>query len=107
MGALRFQRRIGLGPLGQINLSKSGASLSLGVRGARLTLGRTPHVTIGLPGSGLSFTKTLPIPWNRTHRGGVSSPRGFVAFIARMLAVVLGLAIGFAVLAAIVATGPH
>jgi Protein of unknown function (DUF4236) len=87
----RFQKRIGF-PLGRINLSKSGASVSLGVRGAHVTLGRTPRVSVGIPGSGLSWTKALP-------HGRSQRPGGAVAFIARLLAMLLGLGIGFGLLA--------
>ncbi len=42
-----------------INLSKSGVSASGGVRGARVTLGpRSVRCTIGIPGTGLSYTAT-------------------------------------------------
>ncbi len=54
---LRFQKRIST-PFGRINVSKSGVSLT-SVPGMRATLGRTPRVTLGLPGSGLSWTQTL------------------------------------------------
>jgi hypothetical protein len=67
---LRFQRRIRLFPGPRINLSKSGASLSLGVTGARFTIGKTPRVTVGIPGSGLSYTQVL-----KEGRGGLCLPR--------------------------------
>ncbi|ADN02172.1 DUF4236 domain-containing protein [Spirochaeta thermophila] len=59
--AFRFFRRIRLAPGITLNLSRSGASVSLGPRGARLTLGgRTgARLTFGLPGTGLSYTTTL------------------------------------------------
>ena len=56
---LRFQRRLTIVPGVRLNFSKSGVSTSLGVRGAHLTLGKTPRVTVGLPGFGLSWTETL------------------------------------------------
>ena len=56
---LRFQRRLTIVPGVRLNFSKSGVSTSLGVRGAHLTIGKTPRVTVGLPGSGLSWTETL------------------------------------------------
>jgi hypothetical protein len=59
MGYFRFQRRIGIGKFGRINVSKSGVSLSEGVRGAHVTIGKTPRVTLGIPGSGLSWTQTF------------------------------------------------
>jgi hypothetical protein len=43
-----------------VNLSKSGASVSLGRRGAWVTIGsRGTRTTVGLPGTGISYTKTL------------------------------------------------
>ena len=92
----RFSKRIGLGSFARINLSKSGASLSLGERGAHVTIGRTPRVTIGLPGSGLSYTTTMP-------RGRNQSAGGLAAFIVRGAALLLGGMIGLAILALIVA----
>ncbi len=56
---LRFQRRFQLLPGLRLNVSKSGASVSLGPRGAHLTLGRHSRVTVGLPGSGMSYTQAL------------------------------------------------
>jgi Protein of unknown function (DUF4236) len=58
---LRFQRRFSLIPGLRLNLSKSGASLSLGKRGSWLNFGgrRKPSVSLGLPGSGLRWTQPL------------------------------------------------
>lgn len=55
----RFQRHVNTS-LGRINISKSGISLSEGFKGFHVTIGKTPRLTIGLPGSGLSYTATLP-----------------------------------------------
>jgi hypothetical protein len=53
----RFHRRISFGRHFRINLSKSGVSENIGTRGAWLTLGkRGRRETVGLPGSGLSYT---------------------------------------------------
>lgn len=70
--AFRFFRRIRLAPGITLNLSRSGASVSLGPRGARLTLGgRTgARLTFGLPGTGLSYTTTL----GTGPTGGRASP---------------------------------
>lgn len=55
--AFRFQKRIKILPGVTINLSKSGASTSVGVPGARITKGHgTTRATMGLPGTGLSHT---------------------------------------------------
>ena len=90
----RFQRRIGIAPGLRLNISKSGASVSIGERGAHLTLGRTPRVTVGLPGSGLSWTQTLP--HGRSRGGGVT------AFLVQALGLLIGAAIGLGILALIV-----
>src|SRR2546429_6802619 len=53
---LRFQRRISVLPGLRLNLSNSGISATVGVRGASVTLGgkRGPALNLGLPGTGLS-----------------------------------------------------
>jgi hypothetical protein len=61
----RFQRRIRLFPGVRINLSKSGVSTSIGTRGAHVTVGHgQTRETVGLPGTGLSYTTARP-----TRRG--------------------------------------
>jgi hypothetical protein len=56
----RFRRSLRLAPGVRINLSKTGASLSLGRRGATLNFsGRGTTATVGLPGSGLSYSEML------------------------------------------------
>lgn len=61
----RFYRRIPIVPgLITLNLSKEGISLSIGIRGARITLSKNGiRRTIGLPGTGMSHS-TLS-PWNK------------------------------------------
>lgn len=55
--SFRFRKRIKLFPGVHINLSKSGISTSVGVKGAQLTRGHgKTRATFGLPGSGLSHT---------------------------------------------------
>ena len=57
----RFYRRIRLIPGLRVNLSRSGPSLSFGHRGAWYTVGpRGRRVTVGIPGSGLSYTESAP-----------------------------------------------
>lgn len=54
---LRFRRRLRIVPGLSLNLSKSGPSVSVGVRGAHVTYGaRGRRTTVGLPGTGLSYT---------------------------------------------------
>ena len=57
MGYVRLFRRVRLAPGISLNLSRSGPSVSLGVRGAHLTLGRSGvRRTVGIPGTGLFYT---------------------------------------------------
>jgi hypothetical protein len=53
----RFYRRVRLFPGVSMNLSRSGPSLSLGVRGAHVTFGRRGVTkTVGIPGTGVFYT---------------------------------------------------
>ena len=57
---LRFKKRLRLGPGLRINLSKSGASTTLGPRGAGVNIGRDGITTnAGIPGSGLSYRQKV------------------------------------------------
>jgi hypothetical protein len=60
---LRFRRRVSLLPGLRLNLSKSGASISVGHKGAWVTVGpRGRRMTVGLPGTGLYWTETAKRP---------------------------------------------
>jgi hypothetical protein len=66
---LRFTRHVSLIPGLRVNFSKSGASLSIGHRGAWWTIGpRGGHVSVGLPGTGLFWTESAP-PAPAVHGG--------------------------------------
>jgi len=66
---IRFWRRVRIIPGLRVNLSKSGASLSIGRRGGWYTVGpRGRRVTVGLPGSGLFLTQHYP-PASAHHAG--------------------------------------
>lgn len=55
--SLRFQKRKKILPGTSVNLSKASASVSSGVKGARLSLGRRGvRGSVGIPGTGLSLT---------------------------------------------------
>ena len=55
--SFRFYRRVHLFPGVSVNLSRSGPSLSVGVRGAHVTVGRRGVTkTVGIPGTGLFYT---------------------------------------------------
>ena len=58
---LRFYKRVHLFPGVAVNVSRSGPSLTVGVRGAHVTMGRGGITrTVGLPGTGIYYT---------SHRG--------------------------------------
>jgi hypothetical protein len=62
----RFRRSIKFLPGIRLNLSRSGVSASVGVRGAHITVGNGKvRTTVGLPGSGLSYTHV-----DKTHAEG-------------------------------------
>jgi len=68
----RHRSTIRLGRGLRINLSKSGASLSVGRRGATMDLcKRGGRTTVGVPGSGLSYSKAIPRHARDGHRGGL------------------------------------
>jgi Protein of unknown function (DUF4236) len=53
----RFYRRVPIIPGVRLNLSKSGASVSLGGPGAHVTFGRRGiRQTVGIPGTGMYYT---------------------------------------------------
>jgi hypothetical protein len=53
----RFFRRASILPGVRVNLSRSGPSLTLGVRGAHVTVGaRGVTKTVGIPGTGAYWT---------------------------------------------------
>jgi len=58
----RFRPSLHLAPAVRIDLSKPGASLSLGRRGATLNFNRRgTKATVGLPGTGLSYSTMLKL----------------------------------------------
>jgi hypothetical protein len=60
MGSFRFRRTISLGRFLRLNLSKRGASVSVGRPGATVNVGRDRvDATIGAPGTGLSYRERL------------------------------------------------
>lgn len=75
---LRFQKRVSIIPGLRLNLSRGGASVSLGHRGVWYTVGtRGQRGTVGLPGSGLFYTTSEP--WHRPRAG---DPLGWIIVLA-------------------------
>lgn len=64
----RFRKRIKIAPGIGVNLSKSGASLSVGTRGGKLNFGRRgKRVTIGVPGTGMSYSEQIGTNPHQAH----------------------------------------
>ncbi len=69
----RIRKSFKLGPLGRVNLSKSGLSVSMGVRGARVNVGpKGTRMTVGLPVTGLSYSTKLG---GSTQRAASAAPQ--------------------------------
>ena len=65
----RFIRRVKILPGVRLNLSKSGVSLSAGVRGASVNLGkRGLYGNVSVPGTGLSYRERLDRPVGEAPR---------------------------------------
>lgn len=106
MGNFRFYRRLRIFPGLSINLSKSGPSLTVGVRGAHMTMGRNGiRRTVGIPGTGIYYTSHSGY---RTgiHSAHVENPitpgqqqraHSIGAFLALALMVGVALLIGIAI----------
>jgi hypothetical protein len=60
---LRFRKSWGIAPGVKVNVSKTGVSTSLGGHGATVNVGtRTRTLTLGIPGTGLSYRMPLGAP---------------------------------------------
>ncbi len=60
MGYLRFRKTISILPGIKLNLSKTGVSASVGGKGSTMNIGtRRRMVTLGIPGTGLSYQMSL------------------------------------------------
>src|SRR5207302_11423747 len=102
MGNFRFYRRLHIFPGLSLNLSKSGPSVTVGMRGAHVTFGRSGVTrTVGIPGTGLYYTSRsgqhsgLHSAHTETPIDSRSQTRadsiGALGMIAITLAIVLGI----------------
>lgn len=73
---LRVRKSIKLMPGVRLNISKSGISTSIGVKGATVNLkpGRKARATVGIPGSGLSYTTTLSSGDKSAEQAALQAP---------------------------------
>jgi hypothetical protein len=85
---LRFQRRIRLAPGLFLNVSKRGVSLSFGRPGATVNIGGKggPRATVGLPGTGVSYTARLPSATSSTQGRSWLKILAIVAMVALAVA---------------------
>ena len=71
----RFQKRIKIAPGVRLNLSKSGVSVSSGIRGATVNFSRRgTRATLGLPGTGLSYSTKIGSK-RRSKRGKATTEK--------------------------------
>jgi hypothetical protein len=90
----RFRKSLRLAPGLRVNLSKGGASVSVGGKGFTLNLGkRGARTTVGIPGTGVSYSQSHPI-----DSTGTASPVRATSFVW-LVALVAGAAWLFAALA--------
>jgi hypothetical protein len=90
----RFRRSIKILPSIRVNLGKRSASVSIGGRGAHVTLrrGHKARATVGIPGTGISYSEGGGLA--RPARPGQTSPGvNWIGWLlaAVVLAVIVGL----------------
>ena len=74
--SLRFRRRVRILPGVYLNLSRSGVSASVGIRGASMTLGQDGvYANLGIPGSGLSHRSRIDGKGTSTNKAERPSAR--------------------------------
>jgi Protein of unknown function (DUF4236) len=109
MGNFRFYRRLRILPGLSVNLSKSGPSLTVGMRGAHLTMGpRGVRRTVDIPGTGIYYTSQsgyhsgahsahVETPLSPEQQQRAHSVGGLLALVVIVgIALVIGMAIGAA-----------
>jgi hypothetical protein len=101
VGYLRLFRRTKVGPGVTLNLSRSGPSLSVGPRGAKVTVRRRGvRRTVGIPGTGVYYTSTTRAARRRRR---ASDGAGLGTLLVLVLAV--GLVLAYWQVAVVLAIG--
>lgn len=86
----RFRRSFKVAPGLRLNLSRSGVSATVGVRGLHLTRGRLgTRFTAGFPGSGLSYSQTLGKPLAPPSSPRICPPAWLIIVILGLIAFML------------------
>jgi hypothetical protein len=87
----RFRRRIKLFPGLWLNASKSGLSASVGGPGATLNIGGKggPRTTVGIPGTGVSYTEPLSPPSEGKPASGAWRAAGWILLCIVVVLIVL------------------
>ena len=99
----RFRRSIRLFPGVRLNVSKSGASVSVGGKGLTVNVGKTGVTrTVSLPGTGLSHRERIDSGGGRSSPPeGQRRPSGVLQGWAKALSIIIGLALVGVVLLAL------
>jgi hypothetical protein len=99
--AFRFQKRIKILPCLRLNVSKTGISWTVGMRGASVTA-RDGKLTgnVGVPGTGLSYRKRLDLPDSepetqdtQTSHQRSGAPSWLILIIVLAVGIFIGLSI--------------
>ncbi len=92
--SFRFYRRVKIFPGLSLNISRSGPSLTAGVRGAHMTVGRSGVTrTVGIPGTGVYWTSRSGrhTGIHSAHRDGQGS--GLLPLVLLIVAVLMLMAL--------------
>jgi hypothetical protein len=88
---LRFLYRKRITPWASVNMTKNGPSLSVGVPGAHVTFGRRLRGTIGIPGTGVYYTESVPYS---SFGLGRATLRFIIAFVVTLVLIIAVAAFG-------------
>jgi hypothetical protein len=85
----RFRRRLRVAKGLYLNVSKSGASVSTGRRGLTVNYGpRGRRITVGIPGSGLSYSETARPAGHVQGQGATPARSGWARTIIALAALI-------------------